>query len=52
MEQRSKDLGDKDTFTPDLVEDVVQSLESFNINDEQADTQLKNLQVFVFYNNG
>lgn len=46
MEQRSKDLRDKDNFTPDLVEDVVQNLETYNITDDQAGSQLNNLQVF------
>lgn len=46
MEQRTKELRNKDNFTPDLVEDVVQSLESYNISDEQADSQLSSLQVY------
>lgn len=51
MEQRSKDVRNKDTFTTDLmVEDVVQSLESYNLNDEHADSQLSTLQVLKINN--
>lgn len=47
VDQRTKDLRDKENFTPDLVEDVVQSLESYNITElaDQTTSQLNNIQV-------
>ncbi|KAK9744180.1 Ankyrin repeats (3 copies) [Popillia japonica] len=47
VDQRTKNLRDKENFTPDLVEDVVQSLESYNITEltDQAASQLNNIQV-------
>ncbi|KRT80913.1 Ankyrin repeat-containing protein, partial [Oryctes borbonicus] len=47
VDQRTKNVHDKENFTPDLVEDVVQSLESYNITEltDQAASQLNNIQV-------
>lgn len=46
LEHKGKDLMDKEGFTSDLVEDVVQTLESYNVGDigEQVVAQ-HNLQV-------
>ncbi|KAF5300066.1 hypothetical protein FQA39_LY11258 [Lamprigera yunnana] len=45
LEQKNKEL-DKEDFTSDLVEDVVQTLESFNVNDVQNQVATQhNLQV-------
>ncbi|XP_031335923.1 ankyrin repeat domain-containing protein 17-like isoform X2 [Photinus pyralis] len=46
LEQKSKELLDKEDFTSDLVEDVVQTLESYNVDNVQNQaTAQHNLQV-------
>ncbi|KAF5307348.1 hypothetical protein FQR65_LT07065 [Abscondita terminalis] len=46
IEQKSKDLIEKEDFTADLVENVVQTLESYNVNDVQSQVGAQhNLQV-------
>ncbi|KAK4881046.1 hypothetical protein RN001_004365 [Aquatica leii] len=46
IEQKTKELVNKEDFTSDLVEDVVQTLESYNVNDVQSQVGAQhNLQV-------